>query len=188
MRELLYGLLLPSGNDASVAFAEHFGGRVVGDTCEPNVQGNYAAFMAAMNQSAQRLGMSETYYTNTHGLTDEKHLTSVRDLVKLSHAARQLSEFRLRTSTPQRGCTVAAEAGYTRNVVWENTNRLLLMEGLDGVKTGTTSAAGSCLVASGQRNGTSLIVVALGSAASDSRYADTKNLFRWGWQQLVAQP
>ena len=99
VRELLYGLLLPSGNDASVAFAEHFGDRVVGGSCEANAEGNFEAFVDAMNQMAQRLGMSETYYTNTHGLTDEKHLTSVRDLVKLSHAAMQLPEFRQRTST-----------------------------------------------------------------------------------------
>jgi D-alanyl-D-alanine carboxypeptidase (penicillin-binding protein 5/6) len=171
-----------------VAFAQHFGDRVVGGSCEANAEGNFEAFVDAMNQMAQRLGMSETYYTNTHGLTDEKHLTSVRDLVKLSHAAMLLPEFRLRTSTAQRGCTVTSESGYTRNVLWKNTNRLVRVAGFDGVKTGTTSAAGSCLVSRGQRNGTSLLVVVLGSAASDARYADTKNLFRWGWQQAAEQP
>ena len=68
-------------------------------------------------------------------------------------------------------------------MVWNNTNELLELEGYDGVKTGTTDAAGSCLVSHGQRGEQQLIVVVLGSAASEARYADTRNLFRWAWQQ-----
>ncbi|MEM8680728.1 MAG: serine hydrolase [Planctomycetota bacterium] len=162
--ELLYGLLLPSGNDASVALAEHFGERVTGGTCEPNAEGNYEAFVAGMNHAATELGMAETHYENTHGLTHDDHLTSARDLVTLAHAAMALPEFRKRTSTVQRGATVGSEAGYRRNVLWQNTNRLLTTKGFDGVKTGTTSAAGACLVTRGERDGKQLLVVVLGSA------------------------
>jgi D-alanyl-D-alanine carboxypeptidase (penicillin-binding protein 5/6) len=69
-------------------------------------------------------------------------------------------------------------------VLWENTNQLLKIEGYDGVKTGTTSAAGACLVSSAKRGDDALIVVVLGAASSDSRYIDARNLYRWGWSQM----
>ena len=96
----------------------------------------------------------------------------------------QLPTFREIASTPQRVCTVKGDAGYQRNVIWRNTNRLLKIAGFDGVKTGTTNAAGACLVSRGERDGHQLIVVVLGSASTDSRYADTRNLYRWAWSQL----
>jgi D-alanyl-D-alanine carboxypeptidase (penicillin-binding protein 5/6) len=67
--------------------------------------------------------------------------------------------------------------------VWESTNRLLEMEGYDGVKTGTTMAAGNCLVASGRHDGDHLLVVVLGCTSNDSRYLDARNLFRWAWRE-----
>ena len=177
--ELLYGLLLPSGNDASVALAEHLGARFDSKTDD-----GFAAFVQAMNDKAKALGMRETAYRNTHGLTEEGHLTSARDLLKLSHAALRLPEFEKRTQTVQRGCRVQSTDGYQRNVVWKNTNRLLGIDGFDGVKTGTTSAAGCCLVSRGHHPNRSLIVVVLGSSCSDSRYTDSKNLYRWAWRKL----
>ena len=87
-------------------------------------------------------------------------------------------------STPQRGATVTGPGGYERNVLWKNTNNLLKIEGYDGVKTGTTDAAGACLVSSGKRGDDSLIVVVLGAPSSDSRYVDSRNLYRWAWRQL----
>ena len=71
----------------------------------------------------------------------------------------------------------------TLRSTWNNTNKLLDIEGYDGIKTGTTSAAGSCLVASGRRGKDHLIVVVLGATSNDSRYIDTRNLFRWAWTQ-----
>ena len=183
VRELLYGLLLPSGNDASVALAEHFGARLAAGG-GPENQDRFASFVEKMNHTAAELGMTATHYNNTHGLTEPKHLTSARDLLTLAHRAMSLEEFRRRTATVQHGCTVTSEAGYQRNVVWRNTNRLLRTEGYDGVKTGTTNAAGACLVSRGEHLGRQLIVVVLGSASSDSRYADSRNLIRWAWQQL----
>ena len=91
--------------------------------------------------------------------------------------------FRARVNTRQRGCTVTSDAGYTRNVIWNNTNRLLGIEGYDGVKTGTTNAAGCCLVSRGTRDDKTILVVVLGSDTSDARYVDTENLFQWAWQQ-----
>jgi D-alanyl-D-alanine carboxypeptidase (penicillin-binding protein 5/6) len=190
VNELLYGLLLPSGNDASVALAEHFGSRAFpkGGNGSPLDQGEepFEQFVGAMNAMASRLGMNETHYDNTHGLTEETHLTSARDLLALAHASMEDEEFRKRTNTRQRGCTVEGQSGYKRNVIWNNTNRLLAIEGYDGVKTGTTSAAGSCLVSRANRTDKQLIVVVLGSATSEARYVDSQNLYEWAWRQLDA--
>jgi D-alanyl-D-alanine carboxypeptidase (penicillin-binding protein 5/6) len=67
--------------------------------------------------------------------------------------------------------------------VWKNTNRLLAIDGYSGIKTGTTDAAGACLISCGQRQGDELLVVVLGSATSEARYVDARNLFRWAWNQ-----
>jgi D-alanyl-D-alanine carboxypeptidase (penicillin-binding protein 5/6) len=188
-RELLYGLLLPSGNDASVAFAEHFGGRFAGGDgdAEKSPKKSYDAFIVAMNDAATELGMSESHFDNTHGLTDETHKASAADLLTLAHAAMKFPLFREVVSTPQHGAKVAGPGGYERNVLWKNTNRLLGIEGYDGVKTGTTTPAGACLVSRGTHGDQPLIVVVLGAGSSDSRYVDTRNLFRWGWSQLEAK-
>ncbi len=84
-------------------------------------------------------------------------------------------------ATPLRGATLIEGSGQTRNVVWTNTNKLLDVEGYDGVKTGTTTGAGACLVASGRLGEDHLIVVILGAPSSEGRYADARNLFRWAW-------
>ena len=182
VEELLYGLLLPSGNDASVALAEHFGDRL--HQAEEDKSSAYERFVAAMNSKASELGMANTHFTNTHGLTEEGHHTSSADLLKLAYHAMRQPLFRKVVGTVQHGCTVTGPEGYKRNLLWRNTNRLLRIEGFGGVKTGTTTAAGSCLVSQATRNDRSLIVVVLGSSSTDARYADTKNLYRWAWCEL----
>jgi D-alanyl-D-alanine carboxypeptidase (penicillin-binding protein 5/6) len=186
--ELLYGLLLPTGNDAATAFAEHFGGRVGSAHQSPdNVVGEAqpisSRFIAEMNRQAAQLGLAETHYENPHGLQAKGHQSSARDLAKLAYVAMQNPLFRQCVSTRQHGSKVTGDSGYERNVVWKNTNKLLGIDGYSGVKTGTTNAAGACLVSYGEREGRELIVVVLGSASSDARYIDTRNLYRWAWQQ-----
>ena len=186
--EALYALLLPSGNDMSVALAEHFGARLsesAGSGAEASNSDPLQLFVAAMNTEAARLGMANTHFANPHGLTEKPHLSTVSDLAILARVALASDLFRQYTSTRQRGAVVHGPGGYTRNMLWKNTNELLGTEGYDGVKTGTTGQAGACLVSTGQRDGRRLVVVVLGSAASESRYADTRNLYRWGWKQLI---
>ncbi|MEX0611831.1 MAG: serine hydrolase [Pirellulales bacterium] len=184
--DLLYGLMLPSGNDASVAFAEHFGKRLA-----DKVEGNgeradpHDGFIQAMNRSAKDLGMNATQFNNPHGLPSAGHQTTARDLAKLAFAALKQPLFRKIVSTPQHGTTVDSVSGYQRNIVWKSTNQLLQTEGYDGIKTGTTGAAGNCLVSTGERDGRRLIIVVLGSTSTESRYTDTRNLFRWVWNDLV---
>jgi D-alanyl-D-alanine carboxypeptidase (penicillin-binding protein 5/6) len=191
LRELLYGLLLPSGNDASVALAEHVGARLdptpadgaKGDAPATTQTDPYERFVAEMNRVAADLGLKSTHFVNTHGLTAAGHHSSARDLARLAREALSDPNFARVVSTPERGCALklpGADKG-TRNVVWTNTNRLLATEGYDGVKTGTTAAAGQCLVASGRRGDDHLIVVILGSTSTEGRYADARNLFRWAW-------
>ncbi|MCA9067392.1 MAG: serine hydrolase [Planctomycetaceae bacterium] len=180
VEELLYGLMLPSGNDASVALAEHFGKRLAtdqSDSGDPLDQ-----FIAAMNRMAEELGMKNTTYKNPHGLTARGHRSTAEDLTKLAFAAIQLPKFRHYINTRQHGCTLEGPSGYQRNILWKNTNQLLGIQGFQGVKTGTTSAAGACLVSWGTRDESSIILVVLGATSSDARYVDSRNLYRWWWR------
>lgn len=179
-RELLYGLMLPSGNDASVAFAEHFGARLPGEDDETP----YDRFIAKMNATAKELGMDGTGYRNTHGLTAKGHVTTASDLVKLAHAAMQNELFRKVVATRRYATKLDSAAGYERNIVWDNTDKLLDYEGFYGVKTGTTDPAGACLVSAGKRGDKPLYVVVLGATTSPNRYLDARNLYRWAWHEL----
>lgn len=189
VREALYGLLLPSGNDASVALAEHFGHRLAADN-GADADGSadpLPLFVAAMNVAAAELEMTQTTFRNPHGLTHPEHRSTASDLLKLAQAALQLPDFRAYISTRQRGCTVTGAAGYRRHVMWRNTNRLLKIDGYQGVKTGTTPTAGACLISLSRRDEREVLLVTLGSASTESRYTDARNLFRWAWQQISAE-
>ncbi|MDY3558897.1 serine hydrolase [Gemmata sp. JC673] len=176
--ELLYGLLLPSGNDAAHAFAEHFGPRFKSAGKE---QDPVASFVAQMNATAKALKMGETNYLDPHGLT--RNVASPRDLVTLAFHAMKDPAFAKYVQTRRHKCTVTDKDGNAREVIWNNTNKLLDIEGYEGIKTGTTTAAGACLVSCGTLNGDRLIVVALGSTSSDNRYTDSRNLYRWAWAE-----
>lgn len=185
VRELLYGLMLPSGNDASVALAEHFGDRFAAPKDQPAESDPLPRFIAEMNRAAAKLGMNGTTYKNPHGLTARGHRSTAGDLLKLAHAALRLPKFREYVNTRQHGCELRGTGGYTRNIVWKNTNRLLAINGYDGVKTGTTSAAGACLVSSARRGDDHLLMVVLGATSSDARYVDSRNLYRWAWRERL---
>jgi len=181
---LMYGLMLPSGNDASVAIAELLGSRFAppdGKNEAPPLE----RFVAEMNRTAQALGMSQTKYVNPHGLTHSEHKSTVNDQFKLACAALKLPLFRDLIQTARKDGVVTGPGGYQRTIVWTNTNKLLQMDGFAGVKTGTTSAAGACLVSLGSRDGKEAVCVVLGSTSSDARYVDTRNLFRWYWRETM---
>jgi D-alanyl-D-alanine carboxypeptidase (penicillin-binding protein 5/6) len=184
LRDLLHGLMLPSGNDAAVALAEHCGPRfrpANGKALAPA-----EAFVAQMNRHAQSLRMAETRYFDPHGLG--RNVTSARDLLKLAHSAMQNETFRQLVQTRRHRCEAIDAKGEKRSVTWTNTNKLLDIEGYDGIKTGTTTAAGFCLCSSGRRGDDHLYVVVLGSTSNDNRYMDSRNLYRWAWQQRGHKP
>lgn len=180
--DLLYGLLLPSGNDASVALAEHFGDRMKIDSTSKG----YDRFIAAMNQKAKQLGLDDTHYENPHGLDKDGHVTTAADLAVVAHTAMQISEFRKIVKTAQYQTTVDKPDGSQRVIQWQNTNQLLPF-GYLGVKTGYTYQAKSCLVSCSQHNGRELIMVVLKSSSKDARFTDSRNLWRWIWTEAVKE-
>lgn len=183
VKELLYGLMLPSGNDAAVALAEHFGPRF-GEAADGD---GLQQFVGEMNRRAKVLGLKEMAYKDPNGLSSS-NVSSARDLAALAREAMKDERFRAYVSTRKHECEVEQPGGGTRKVMWANTNRLLDIEGYDGIKTGTTTPAGNCLVASGHRGDDQLIVVVLGSTSADGRYVDARNLFRWAWRERGHKP
>jgi D-alanyl-D-alanine carboxypeptidase (penicillin-binding protein 5/6) len=134
-----------------------------------------------MNRTAEALDMSSSHFENPHGLTAAGHKSTAKDMAKLAWSAYQLPEFGKYVQTRQRGCALVGPGEYRRNVVWKNTNRLLGTKGYLGIKTGTTSAAGACLISMSQRGDRTILLVTLGSATSATRYTDSRNLYRWLW-------
>ncbi|MDP1562851.1 MAG: serine hydrolase [Pirellulaceae bacterium] len=183
VRDLLYGLLLPSGNDAGTALAEHFGAKwsVLNDDQTSKPVDSFAVFIQAMNRRAQDLGVKDSRFANPHGLTENEHKLSAFDLAQLTQQAIKLRLFRTIVATRQYGCRISHPSGYSRNVKWTNTNKMLETTSYLGVKTGTTTAAGACLVTFAEHGEQQRICVVLGASDSSSRYVDTKNLLRWSW-------
>jgi D-alanyl-D-alanine carboxypeptidase (penicillin-binding protein 5/6) len=189
--DALYGLMLPSGNDAGNALAEHFNAR-----CEPPdetmlafglanpVLQSRVRFIAEMNREARRLQLTNTRYRASFGDggTETDRTSTAIDLVKLAWHARQNPVFRTLAAARTHTAQVQQAKGGTRSQTWENSNTLLTLDlGYDGIKTGSTNQAGECLVASGTRQGDPLLVVVLGSTSDESRYTDARHLFRWAW-------
>lgn len=146
MEQMLYGLMLASGNDAAVAIAEHVGGTV-------------ADFCTMMNARAHELGCTNTHFTTPHGLPAPNHYTTARELAVISRTAMQNEVFRRIVAT-QRATIPWVSRGYDR--VLNNKNRLLsAYNGALGIKTGYTKAAGRCLSFAAERNGMTLIGVVL---------------------------
>jgi len=162
VEDLLKGLIIQSGNDASVALAEH-------------IAGSESAFAGYMNHQAKLLGMTNTHYVNATGWPDENHYSSARDIATLTRAI--IDEF------PQ-SYRHYKEREYTFNEIRQfNRNRLLWRdESVDGVKTGHTEAAGFCLVASAQRDEMRLISVVLGTASDKARTQSSQSLLNYGFR------
>jgi D-alanyl-D-alanine carboxypeptidase (penicillin-binding protein 5/6) len=181
VRDLLYALLVRSGNDAAIALAEHFGRRF--DPPSKRSDDPVSRFVAEMNREARRLGLSATKYANPNGLPEKGHRSSALDLVRLSVEARKLSLFREIVATRAHEAEATTRNGTVRKLTWKTTNRLLAIEGYDGIKTGYTRAAGSCLVSSARRGRDELIVVVLGAPSAGAAAADSRNLYRWAWRE-----
>lgn len=142
MEQMLYGLMLSSGNDAAVAIAEHVGGSV-------------ADFCAMMNARAEEIGCQSTHFVTPHGLPASNHYTTAYDLALISREAMKNDVFRRIVST-QRSTIPWESRGYDR--ILNNKNRLLAnYEGAIGIKTGYTKAAGRCLSFAAERDGMTLI-------------------------------
>jgi len=160
--DLLNGIIIQSGNDASVALAEH-------------IAGNEDAFADVMNQQAQLLGMTDTHYMNATGLPHEEHYTTAADLAKLTIA--------LIHDHPE-DYKRYKEKYFTYNDIRQpNRNRLLWRDkSVDGVKTGHTNAAGFCLVSTAVRNGMRLVAVVMGAQSEEKRAVESQRLLSYGFR------
>ena len=149
VKELLYGLMLRSGNDCAVALALHVGGSIEN-------------FANMMNQKAKQLGCKNTNFVNPHGLPDENHYTSAYDLGLISCEAIKNPVFKQIVSA--KSATISND-GYDYDRYLKNKNKILtLFDGANGIKTGYTKKAGRCFVGSAYRNGMQLVVVLLNCA------------------------
>lgn len=160
LHNMLYGLMLRSGNDAATAIAEHVGGSEEG-------------FVILMNEKAQWLGLDQTHFTNPHGLDHQNHYSSANDLAKLTAYALRNPAFReiVKTRMKQVG---------ERDYSWRNKNKMLyLYEGADGVKTGYTKQAFRTLVSSATRGGQQLAAVTLNDG---NDWADHAAMLDWGFE------
>ncbi|CAN5137200.1 serine hydrolase [soil metagenome] len=197
VKELLYGLLLPSGNDAGNALSEHFNDRLDAPSdailkqsgLDPAKVKTRINFLGEMNREAERLKLKTAIYRSTFGDggAESDKTISPKDLAVLAFETMKDERFHKYVSTKEYETKVKIPVGGERTAKWKNTNRLLQKPGYDGVKTGTTNSAGSCLVTRGTQGKDTLIVVVLGSKADADRYSDSEALYKWAWEQRVGK-
>jgi len=160
--ELLHGMIIQSGNDASIALAELVGG-------------SEDAFVARMNAEGARLGMANTHFANVTGLSAPEHHSTAADLAKL--AAAVINDY------PEFYPLYAQKEFRYNNITQPNRNRLLWTDAsVDGVKTGHTEAAGWCLIASAKHGERRVLAVVLGAASDAARANEAQKLLTWGFQ------
>ncbi|MCG7372672.1 D-alanyl-D-alanine carboxypeptidase [Pseudomonas luteola] len=165
--DLLHGIIIQSGNDASVAMSEH-------------IAGSEDAFADMMNTTAQRLGMSNTHYMNATGLPNPDHYSSAHDIAKLSRA--------IIYEEPTHYAIYSQKEFFWNNIKQPNRNLLLWRDKtVDGLKTGHTDEAGYCLAASAVRDGMRLIAVVFGTNSEQARAAETQKLLTYGFRFFETQ-
>lgn len=176
LRDLLYGMMLPSGNDAAIAIAEH-------------IAGSTEAYAEMMNEKAQQIGMTRSHFVTVHGKQNDNHYTTVRDMALLTAYALNGSEKSEEFRTIVKTTKYTAESG-PKAIELVNSNRMLvdapatetlpnpiscLYADAIGIKTGDTTKAGKCLIAAAERNGVTLIAVLYGGTIGDPDYNDGWN-------------
>ena len=180
VEDLIKGMIVQSGNDATVALAEGVGGSV-------------ERFVQLMNEQAKALGMKSTHYANPEGLTEPGHTTTARDLSILS--TRLLRDFPVYT-----GYYATKKYHYPGTPAANDNNRNLLLfrdPSVDGLKTGHTSAAGFCMIATARRDfpnlganntpgGRRLLAIVLGAASENARATEAQKLLNWGYTAFEA--
>lgn len=165
--DLLHGVIIQSGNDASVALAEY-------------VAGSEENFAHLMNQHAKNLAMKDTHFMNSTGLPDEQHYTTARDLATLAVA--------LIRDAPELYALHSVKEFTFNNIVQQNRNKLLWSDpNVDGIKTGHTEAAGFCLVASAKQGDMRLISVVMGVQNGNKRTKESQALLRYGFRFYETQ-
>lgn len=160
--EMEKGMAVQSGNDAAIALAEH-------------VAGSEESFAALMNSYAQRIGMKNSHFVNSHGLSEENHYSTARDLALLGRA--MIRDY------PQEYAHNSIREMTVNGITQRNRNLLLWRDdSVDGIKTGHHSGAGYCLMSSAKRGDQRLIAVVMGSTSEAQRATDSLALLNWGFR------
>ena len=167
VNDLLYGLMLRSGNDAAVALANYVGGSVEG-------------FAQMMNEKAKEMGLTNSHFIVPHGLDNDGHYTTAYELAKMADYALKIDKFKQIVGTQN---TTIYINGYAKAI--NNTNKLLgSVSGVYGVKTGFTNGAGRCLVAACKRDDLDIVTVIIGADTTKQRTADTIKLINYAYNNF----
>ncbi|MFJ7151059.1 D-alanyl-D-alanine carboxypeptidase family protein [Streptomyces sp. NPDC100445] len=179
VRQLLYGLMLPSGCDAAYALADKYGS---GSTVDARVK----SFIGKMNTAAKNLGLKNTHFDSFDGIGNGKNYSTPRDLTKIASSAMKSSTFRTIVKTKSYIAKTVTKTGSIRTMnAWKNTNGLLSSySGTIGVKTGSGPEAKYCLVFAATRNGRTIIGTVLASTSITQRETDAKKLLTYGFAKL----
>ena len=174
--DLLYGMMLPSGNDAAATLACYMGGSISG-------------FAELMNQKAKELGMDNTHFNNPHGLNDEEHYTTAADMAKLVREAMKNEMLMKIVGTQSYTCPPTNKRSSEKTVT--NTNRFLAdgayhWGAVTGMKTGSTKAAKGCLITTAEQDGKRLLTVVLGDSSDgyEARWTESRALLEYGFENL----
>lgn len=177
VRQLLYGLMLPSGCDAAYALADKFG---TGSTRAARVK----SFIGTMNSTAKSLGLKNTHFDSFDGIGNGKNYSTPRDLTKLASNAMKYSTFRTVVKTRSTKQKVTTKSGGYRYMSWTNTNTLLgTYSGTIGVKTGSGPEAGYCLVFAATRGKKTVIGTVLAASSESARTSDARKLMDYGFKK-----
>ncbi|MFF3060535.1 MULTISPECIES: serine hydrolase [unclassified Streptomyces] len=177
VRQLLYGLMLPSGCDAAYALADKFG---TGTSRAARVK----SFIGKMNASAKSLGLTNTHFDSFDGIGNGSNYSTPRDLTKIASSAMKNSTFRTVVKTKSTKQKVTTKSGGYRYMSWSNTNTMLSSySGAIGVKTGSGPTAKYCLVFAATRNGKTVIGTVLASTSATTRTADMKKIMDYSFKK-----
>lgn len=191
LRELLMGLMLPSGNDAAMTIAVYIGRKVTGDMSLDEAKAA-DKFSQLMNDRAKKAGANNSNFINPHGYHDKDHYTTARDLALITREAMKYEFFRevvktYKYNAEDKPVFNNGQVQETVDHIWRNTNELINESGKNyyeyatGVKTGYTTPAGQCVVSSASKDGMDLIAVVLGTS-SQNRWEDSKKLLEYGFE------
>ncbi|NTU88840.1 MAG: D-alanyl-D-alanine carboxypeptidase [Actinobacteria bacterium] len=166
---LLYGLMIPSGNDAAISIA-------IG------IAGSEDAFVAMMNAKATELGMTNTFFENPHGLDEGDHQSCAADIALLAEYAMKKDAFRSIVSKP----TATVDLGYGETTLTSTNALLTTYDGAIGIKTGFTDPAGYCVASAASRNGVELYAIVLGASNASARFTSAATLLDWGFAHYTS--
>lgn len=177
--QIIDALLLPSGNDAAYTIAAHVGRKVSGNPSMTDIEA-VRAFVDLMNQTAQKIGATNTHFVNPDGIHSNDHYTCANDMLLIAENARKYDA--LKASMAKSSVHYTILSG--QSVTWNNSNKIIdskspyYFNGATGMKTGFTDQAGYNIVASAQRSGVDLVAVVMGGPEPDSRWKDSDELFK----------